>query len=100
TELDLRANLDRRLEDDRLALLRLDDLDVRVRQRQDRLVDERLAIGIVDEVLDGLLEDDSGPERALEHRARSLAWAKARDARAARQPPDGVVDGTAQALRG
>ena len=99
-ELDLRADLDRRLEDDRLALLGLDDLDVGVRQRQDRLVDERLAVGIVDEVLHRLFEDDAGPERALEHRPRRLARAKAGDARAAREPPDGVVDGTAQALRG
>ena len=98
-ELDLRADLDRRLEDDRLALLGLDDLDVRVRQRQDRLVDQCLAVGIVDQVLDGLVQDDAGPERALEHRPRSLAGAKAGDARTAREPPDGVIDGAAQTLR-
>ena len=61
-ELDLRADLDGRREDDRLALLGLDDLDVGVRQRQDRLLDERLAVGVVDEVLDRLVEDAAGPE--------------------------------------
>ena len=38
-ELDLRADLDGGLEDQRLALLGLDDLDIRIGQRQEVLVD-------------------------------------------------------------
>ena len=56
-ELDLGPDLDRRLEDERLALLRLDDLDVGVGQRQEVLLDEGLAVGRFDEVLDGVVED-------------------------------------------
>ena len=43
-ERDLGADLDRRLEDERLALLGLHDLDVGVGQRQDVLLDEGLAV--------------------------------------------------------
>ena len=70
-ELDLGPDLDGRLEDDGLALLGLDDLDVGVGQRQDGLLDERLAVGVLDEVLDGLVEDGAGAERAA--RARRAA---------------------------
>ena len=45
-ELDLGADLDGRREDDRLALLGLVDLDLGVGQRQDVLLDERLAVGV------------------------------------------------------
>ena len=45
-ELDLGRHLDGRLEDERLALLGLDDLDIGVRQRQEVLLDHRLAIGV------------------------------------------------------
>ena len=90
-ELDLGADLDGRLEDERLALLGLDDLDVGVGQRQDLLLDEGLAVGVLDEVLDGLVEDRARPEVPLEDGARRLARPEAGDARPARQPADGVV---------
>ena len=46
-ELDLGADRDGRLEDERLALLGLDDLDVGVGQRHDVLLDEGLAVGVL-----------------------------------------------------
>ena len=42
---------------------------------------EGLAIGVLDEVLDGLVEDRAGAEVALEDRSRRLARPEARDAR-------------------
>ncbi len=99
-ELDLGRHLDGRLEDERLALLGLDHLDVRVGQRHEVLLDHRLAVAVADEVLDGLVEDDARAEVPLEDRSRSLAGAEAGDARVARQPADGVVDGAAQTFRG
>ena len=61
-ELDLGPDLDRRLEDERLALLGLDDLDVGVGQRQEVLLDERLAVRLLDEVVDGVVEDGARAE--------------------------------------
>ena len=58
-----------------------DDVDVGVGQRQDVLLDEGLAVGVLDEVLDGLVEDRAGAEVALEDRARRLARTEAGDAR-------------------
>ena len=80
-ELDLGRHLDGRLEDERLALLGLDDFDVGVGQRQEFLLDQRLAIGVLDEVLDGLVEDGARAEVSLEDRARRLARAEAGHAR-------------------
>ena len=48
-------------------------------------LDEGLAVGVLDEVLDGLVEDGAGAEVPLEDRARRLARAEARDARPARR---------------
>ena len=70
-ELHLGPHLDRRLEPERLALDGLDDLHVRVRQRHDVLLDDRLAIRVLHEVLDGLVEDGARPEDALEDRPRA-----------------------------
>jgi hypothetical protein len=49
-------------------------------------------------VLDGFVEDDAGPERALEHRAGRLAGPEARDAGPAAEAADGVLDGTGEPL--
>jgi hypothetical protein len=49
-------------------------------------------------VLDGLIEDDTGPEVALEDRARRLARSEAGDPCLPRQTADSVVDGPAQAI--
>ena len=99
-ELDLGPHLDRGLEDERLALLGLHDVDVGIGQRQDVLLDERLAVGVLDEVVDGLVEDRAGAEVALEDRARRLARTEAGDARSAREAADGVIDGAAEAFGG
>ena len=77
-ELDLGADLDGRLEAQRLALLGVDDLDVRVGERDDPLLDDRLAVRVLDEVLDGLVDDRGGAEDALEDRPRGLAGTEAR----------------------
>ena len=97
-ELDLGPHLDRRLEPERLALDGLDDLDVGIRQRDDVLLDERLAIRVLDQVLDGLVEDGARAEDALEDGPRGLAGPEPGDARAAGQAADGVADGAVEAV--
>ena len=67
---------------------------------QDLLLDEGLAVGVLDEVLDGLVEDRAGTEVALEDRARRLARTEAGDPRSAREAADGVIDGAAEAFGG
>ena len=99
-ERDLRADRDRRLEDERLALLGLDDLDVRVAQRQDRLLDDRLAVGVLHQVIDRLVEHDAGPEMALEDGSRRLAGAEAGHAGPPGERSYGVVQRALEALRG
>ena len=99
-ELDLRADLDDRLEDERLALLGLDDVDLGVGQRQDVRLDEGLAVGVLDEVLDGLLVDHARPEVPFQDGTRGLARTEPRDARPARQPADGVVRGAGETVGG
>ena len=99
-ELDLGRDLDGRLEDERLPLLGLHDVDVGVGQREDVLLDEGLAVGVLDEVLDGVVEDRAGPELALEDGPRGLARSEARDLGPARQVAHGVVDRPAEALGG
>ena len=99
-ELDLRADLDRGLEDERLALLGLHDLDVGIGQREDLLLDQRLAVGVLDEVLDRVVEDGARPERALEDLPGGLARAEAGDTGPAREVLHGVLDRLVQALRG
>ena len=99
-ELDLGRDLDGRLEDERLPLLGLHDIDVGVGQRQDVLLDEGLAVGVLDEVLDGFVEDRAGTELALEDGARGLARPEAGDPRPARQVAHGVIDRPAEALGG
>ncbi len=63
-------------------------------------LDEGVAIGVLDEVLDGFVEDDAGAEMALQDRARGLARPEARDARPTGEGADGMADGRVQALGG
>ena len=98
-ELDLGPDLDGRLEDERLALLGLDDLDVGVGERQDRLLDERVAVGGLDEAIDGLVEDGAGAEDGLEDAAGRLARPEAGDAGPLREGADGLADGPVELLR-
>ena len=63
-------------------------------------LDERLAVGVLDQVLDGLVEDDARAERSLEDGARRLAGPEARHAGAAREPADGIADRAVEAIRG
>ena len=65
---DVGADLDRRLEDERQPFLGLDDVHVGIGQRDDVLLDEGLAIGGFDGVLDRVVEDrrpdrDAAPGR-------------------------------------
>ena len=59
---------------------------------------ERLAIGVLDEVVDGLVEDDAGAEVALEDRPRRLARPEAGDAGAPGEGADGLVEGLVEPL--
>ena len=99
-ELDLGRDLDGGLEDERLALLGLDDLDLGVGQRDESLLGEGFAVGILDEVLDGLVEDRARAEMTLEDGAWRLARPEPGDPGPARQQADGGVDGAAQPLGG
>ena len=78
-QLDLRPNLHGRLEDDRLALFGLGDLDLGRSQRREILLAYRLTEGILDEELDRLVQDGGGAENALDDRPRGLARTKAGD---------------------
>jgi len=78
-QFDLRPNLHGCLEDDRLALFGLGDLDLRCRQRREILLADRLTEGILDEELDRLVQDGGGAENALDDRPRGLARTKAGD---------------------
>ena len=99
-ELHFRPNRNGRLEDERLALLGLDDFDVGVRQREDVLLDERLAIGVLHQVIDGLVHDDAGTEVPLQDGARRLARAEAGDPGPAREGADGRVERAVESIRG
>src|SRR5262249_14322041 len=99
-DLALRADRHGRLEDQRLALLRLDDLDVGIGERQDVLLDQRLAVRGLDELVDGLVEDGPVAEDGLEDAARRLAGPEAGDAGAAREGAGGLAHGDRQALGG
>ena len=87
-------------EDERLALLGLDDLDVRVRERHDVLAAKGLTIGVLHEVVDGLVEHDTGSEMPLEDGSWRLARAEARNARPAGERADGGVERPVQAFGG
>ena len=98
TELDLGPDLDVRLEDQRLAFLGLDHLDVGLGERQDLLLDQGLSKRLVDQVLDRLVEHHARPELTLEHMAGCLARAESGDAIAAREPSDRIVDGPGESF--
>ena len=99
-QLDVGPDLDRRLEHDRLAFLGLYDLDVGVRERDDPLLDDRVAVGVLDDALHRLVQHGAGAEDALEDRSRGLARPEAGDLRAARQALHGVADGAVEPVRG
>jgi hypothetical protein len=92
------ANRNDRLEDDRLAFLALHHLDVWRRQGCEVLIDDGLAIGVVDKLIKRLLENRSRTENALEHDSRGLPRAKTGDTGLAREPPDGLADGAIESL--
>jgi hypothetical protein len=73
---------------------------IRIGDRQDALLDQGLPVRVLDEVVDRLVQHDARPQDSLQHRAGRLARAKAGDARAAREAPDGVVDSAGEAFRG
>ena len=75
-----------------------DDLDVRVRERQDPCSTMRLAVGVLDEVVDRLVEDGAGAEHALEDRRGRLAGTEAGDPGPPREAPVGFADGAVEAL--
>ena len=95
---DLGRDGDGRLEQDRLPLLGLHDLDRGAGERDDGRLDDRLAIRVLDEPLHGVVEDRAIAEHALEHRARGLAGAEPGDARAAREAADGLGDLAVEAV--
>ena len=97
-ENDLGADLDGRLEDERLALLGLDDLDVRVREGQQRLLDEGVAVRVLHEPVDGFVEDGAGAEDRLEDAAWRLAGPEAGDSRPLRERSDGLADRAVKAI--
>src|SRR5439155_2530343 len=76
TQLDVRPNGHGRAEDQRLAFLGLLDVDLGLVEGQDELLDQRVAIGIFDEVLDRLVEHRALTEHALEHRSGALPGRK------------------------
>ena len=97
-ELDLGADLDGRLEAKGLPLLGLQDLDVGVGERQDPLLDDRLAVGVLDEVVDGVVEDRGGADDPLQDVARRLAGPEPGDPMAAREVRDRLLDLALEAL--
>ena len=98
-EFDLRSNVECCVEDERLALLGLLDLDLRLVERQDCLLDERVAVGVLDEVIHRVLEHGAGAEHPIEHEAGRLPGPEARHLRAPREMADGGVDRSRQPLR-
>jgi len=97
-ELDLRPDLQGRLEDDRLALLGLGDLDLGRSQRHDLLLAHGLAHGILDEEIDGFFHDRRGTDHSLDDGPRRLAGPESRDAVLLRKAASGVVQRAGQAL--
>ena len=97
-ELDLRPDLQGRLEDDRLALLGLGDFDLGGSQRHDLLVAYGLPHGILDEEIDGFFHDRRGTDHSLDDGPRRLAGPESRDAVLLRKAASGVVQRAGQAL--
>ncbi len=98
-ELDRWSDLDGRLEDEALGLVRLDDFDVRRREGQHQQVGHGVAVAVVDQMLDGLVEHGTGAEDAVEHHARCLAGPKAGNLGTPAEPLDGVADGGIETIR-
>ena len=97
-EHDLGRDLDGRLEDDRLALDGLDHLDLGLGQGHDALLDQRLAVGALDQQLDRLIEDRRWSEDPLEHEPGGLALPEARDLGPPRQAAGRLVHRAIEAL--
>ena len=96
-ELDLRADRDRGRVPEWLALLRLDDVDRRAADREQLgLLCHRLAIGPLDELLDGLVEDRSGAQLALNHGSGRLPGPEPGDPGPLAQAAGCVDDGAGQ----
>ncbi len=88
---DLGRHLDGRLEDQGLALDGLDHLDAGLGQRHDPLLDERLAVGLLDRQLDRLVQDGRLTQHPLEHEARRLARPESGDPGPSGEPSGGLV---------
>jgi hypothetical protein len=97
-ELHLGPDLDHGLEEQRLPLLGLGDLDLGAGQRDDVLVLDRLAEGILHQMVDRIVENGRRPENPLEHEARGLARPEPRHANLAREAADRLVHCPAQAF--
>ena len=82
-----------------LAFLALGDLDLRRRQRLEVLVANGLAEGLLDQLLEGFVQDYRRAEHAFEYRTGRLARPKAGNAGLAREPADRLIDGPREALR-
>ena len=104
TQLHLGAHRDGRLVPERLAFLRVDQLDVRPADDHDRRVVGRaarpFAVARVDERLDGLLPYGALAEDAFQHAARGLAGTEACDAGALAEAAGGVGDAARNLLDG
>ena len=78
-ELDLRADVDLGGELERLVVLELGDLDLRLRQRLEGVGLERLDVLLRNDLVDRLVEDRAAADLAVDHGRRDLAAAEAGD---------------------
>ena len=95
---DLRRDLDRGRELERLAELGLDDVDAGLGERHDALFLERVAVGVLEEDVDRLVEDGRRSEDPLEHEPGRLAGPEAGDLGPPGQAPHGLVHRLVEAL--
>ena len=95
---DLGRHLDGGGELERLALLGLDDIDAGLGQRHEALLEDRVAVGRLEQEIDGLVEDRAGTEHPLEHEPGRLAGPEPGNLRPPGQAADRLVDGLVEAL--
>ena len=98
TEADLGRHLDRRGELERLAFLGLDHVDVGLGQGHDAALDQRIAVGALEQELDRFVEDGRRPEHSLEHEPGRLAGTEAGHLRPAGQAADGLAHRSIETL--
>ena len=79
--------------------LGLDHLHVGVGQGDDVFRDDRVAVGILHEVVDRFVQHDARPEVALEDRPRRLARSESGDPGATREGAHGGVKGSVESIR-